>query len=52
VISDVTLERRIRELCAQAVKAKDEGELQPLLSELKEAMREHGERVRDPVFSY
>jgi DNA-binding transcriptional regulator YbjK len=41
VTFDVTLEQRIRELCAQAVAAQDTAELQPILAELRHALREH-----------
>jgi hypothetical protein len=47
VAFDVTLERRIRELCAQAVKSQDTDELQPILAELRHALREHLEQLRD-----
>jgi hypothetical protein len=46
VAFDVTLERRIRELRAQAVKSQDTDELQPFLAELRHALREH---LRDIV---
>jgi hypothetical protein len=47
VAFDVTLERRIRELCVQAVKSQDTDELQPILVELRHALREHLEQLRD-----
>jgi hypothetical protein len=43
---DVTLERRIRELCTQAVAARDAQELQPILSELNDSLREHAKRLK------
>lgn len=49
---DVTLERRIRELCAQAVAAGDTDEFQPILSELREALREHAGRLKSLVAEY
>ena len=49
---DVTLERRIRELCAQAVAARDLNELQPVLSELKSALQTHAERLRSMLTEY
>jgi hypothetical protein len=49
---DVTLERRIRELCGQAVAAKDDGELQTAVSELRDALREHSERLERLVSQY
>jgi len=52
VAFDVTLERRIRELCAQAVKSQDTDELQPILAELRHALREHLEQLRDIVAEY
>jgi hypothetical protein len=52
VAFDVTLERRIRELCAQAVAARDVNELQPVLSELKDALQTHAERLRSMLTEY
>jgi hypothetical protein len=49
---DVTLERRIRELCAQAVAARDTDEFRPILSELREALREHAGRLKNMVAEY
>lgn len=49
---DVTLERRVRELCAQAVAARDIGELQPVLSELNEVLRGHAQRLKSLVAEY
>ena len=46
---NVTLERRIRELCAQAVAAQDTDELQPILAELRHALREHLEQLKAMV---
>ena len=39
------LDDRIRELCAKAVTAAD-SELEPVQTELREALREHNERLR------
>ena len=49
---DVTLEHRIRELCAQAVAAQESAELQPILAELRHALREHLEQLRIMVADY
>ena len=49
---DVTLERRVRELCAQAVAARDIAELQPVLSELNEVLRGHAQRLKSLVAEY
>lgn len=49
---DVTLQRRIRELCAQAIAARDPEELQPILCELREALRQHVERLQNMVAEY
>jgi hypothetical protein len=49
---DITLERRVRELCAQAVAAPDAHELQPILSELRDALREHAERLQGMIADY
>jgi len=52
VVYDVTLERRIRELCAQVVAAQDSEDFQPILSELREALREHAGRLQNLVAEY
>ena len=52
MLYDVTLERRIRELCAQAVAARDNNEVQPILAELREALREHVEQLKSMVAEY
>jgi hypothetical protein len=52
VTFDVTLERRIRELCAQAVAARETDEFQPILSELREALRQHAQRLKSLVAEY
>jgi hypothetical protein len=49
---DVTLERRIRELCTQAVAARDVDELRPILSELNQVLRGHAERLKSLVAEY
>lgn len=49
---DVTLERRIRELCAQAIAARDTSEFQPILSELQEALRSHTRQIKSLVEEY
>jgi hypothetical protein len=48
----MTLEDRIRELCAKAVAADDARELECILTELKLALREHTERLRDMLSHY
>lgn len=52
VAYDVTLERRIRELCAQAVAARDEDDVHPILSELREALRAHTQQLKNLVAEY
>jgi len=52
VAYDVTLERRIRELCGQAVAARDTDDVQPILSELRQALREHVEQLKGMVAEY
>ena len=49
---DATLEMRIRELCAEAVAAQDTDQLQPILAELRHALREHLEQLRIMVAEY
>jgi hypothetical protein len=49
---DVTLERRIRELCAEAVAARDSDEVHPILSELRDALRQHAEQLKSMVAEY
>lgn len=49
---DPTLERRIRELCAQAIAAEDTEELRPVLSELREALRQHVEQLKNMIDEY
>jgi hypothetical protein len=49
---DVTLERRIRELCSQAIAARDAQELQPILSELNHSLREHAKRLKSMFDDY
>ena len=49
---DVTLERRIRELCAQAVAARDTDEFQPVLRELQDALRQQVGRIKSMVAEY
>jgi hypothetical protein len=45
-VSGRRLEDRIRELCAKAIAAPGGDELEPALSELKAALHEHTERLR------
>jgi hypothetical protein len=49
---DVTLERRVRELCAQAIAARDTDQLQPILSDLRHTLREHAERLKTLIAEY
>jgi hypothetical protein len=39
----MNLDGRIRELCTQAVAAKDADALRPIMAELRDALREHNE---------
>jgi len=48
----VTLERRIQELCIEAVAAKDADELQPIMDELKSSLHEHNEELELMVGEY
>jgi hypothetical protein len=48
-VSGRGLEDRIRNLCAKAIAALGGDELEPALSELKAALREHTERTRRRV---
>ena len=49
---DVTLARRIRELCAQAVAVQDPEQIQSILSELRQALRQHVEQLQTMVIEY
>ena len=49
---DVTLEIRIRELCALAVAARDTDDFRPILCELRQALREHAEHLKTLVADY
>ena len=49
---DITLERRIRELCAQAVATPDAAELEPILAELRVALREHVAQIKSLVAEF
>jgi hypothetical protein len=49
---DASLEMRIRQLCAQAVAAQDSADLQPIIAELRHALREHLEQLRFMVAEY
>lgn len=46
------LEDKIRGLCARAIKAGDDEELRPLLNELRDALRQHVERIRKRFADY
>jgi len=52
VAYDVTLQRQIRELCAQAVAEQDPEQVQCILSELRQALRQHVERLQTMVIEY
>ena len=41
------LEDRIRQLCAHAVETKDGDEFAPVIQELKAALHEHSEQLRE-----
>ena len=45
-------ERRIRELCARAVAARDTEEIVPVLSELRNALHQHAEQLRTMLDQY
>ena len=45
----VSLEDRIRELCAKAVETKDSDELSPILSELRAALHEQHTRAKELI---
>lgn len=42
----VTLDRRIHELCIQAINAKDANDLRPIICELRDALHEHNDDLR------
>jgi hypothetical protein len=46
------LDDRIRELCAKAVGSQDSAELQRVLGQLRDAMREHVKRIRKSVVNF
>jgi hypothetical protein len=48
----VTLERRIQELCIQAVTATDADALVPIMDELKSSLQEHNEELKLMVAEY
>jgi hypothetical protein len=52
VAYDVTLQRRIRELCAQAVAVRDSEECQPILAELQQLLRQHIQQLQSMVIEY
>jgi hypothetical protein len=49
---DLTLERRIRELCAQAVATPNTAELGPILAELRVALRQHVAQIKSLVAEF
>lgn len=46
------LERRIRELCAEAVKPQDADTLRCIMQELRNALHEHNEGIKRVVAEY
>ena len=48
----VTLERRIRELCAQAVAVEDPEALRPIMNELKNSLHEQNQELKLMVGEY
>jgi hypothetical protein len=52
VTLDVTLEKRIRELCTQAVATREADELQSILSQLQEALHQHSELLTIMLSEY
>ena len=49
---DITLERRIRELCAQAVATPNEDELRSIISELQGALHAHSDLLKLMLSQY
>ncbi|MGB6676694.1 MAG: hypothetical protein WBE44_08395 [Terriglobales bacterium] len=48
----MSLDRRIRDLCSQAVAAKDADALRPIMDELRDALREHNEDLQRILAEY
>ena len=48
----MSLDRRIRDLCTQAVAAKDADALRPIMDELRDALREHNEDLQRILAEY
>ena len=48
----VTLDRRIRELCAEAVATRDADKLWPIMCELKDALRQHNDDLKLIIAEY
>ena len=48
----MSLDGRIRELCSQAVAAKDADALRPIMAELRDALREHNEDLQRTLAEY
>ena len=48
----VTLDRRIRELCAQAVATQDADKLCPIMCDLKDALHEHNDELKLIIAEY
>jgi len=49
---DVTLERRIQELCTEAVAAEDAEALRPTMDELRNLLQKHNEDLKLMVADY
>jgi len=49
---DVTLERRIQELCAEAVTAENADALTPTMNELRNLLQEHNEELELMLVDY
>src|ERR1700687_1080493 len=48
----VTLDRRIRELCAEAVAMKDADALRPIMHELRDALHQHNDELKHIIAEY
>ena len=49
---DVTLERRIQELCAEAVTAENPDALMPTINELRNLLQEHNDELKLMLSDY
>jgi len=48
----VTLDRRIRELCAEAIAMKDADALRPIMHELRDALHQHNDELKHIIAEY